>query len=52
MLERIFSSTKKQLMLITSKCPFPHDQFSFTVQKRDFKAKNDIKMNYSGKCSY
>lgn len=39
-------------MLITSKCPFPHDQFSFTVQKRDFKAKNDIKMNYSGKCTY
>lgn len=51
MLESIFSSTKKQLMLITCICPFPHDQFSFTVQK-DFKAKKGIKMNYSGKCGY
>ena len=52
MLERIFGFTKKQLILKTPiNVHFPHYQFSFTVQK-DFKAKNGIKVNYSGKCGY
>lgn len=51
-LERIFISTKNQLMLVTSKCPFSSSIFHLLFRKKDFQAKNGIKVNYSEKCSY